>query len=168
MSNNSEGPANEEVGYGRPPKSGQFKKGQSGNPNGRPKKPDPAEIDLNAMLPSEVQVGGLAMDTREAELWRLVEQATKPKGPLKAIHYLIARFEEYGAMKAPKPKRKRIELPSMTEVPWAVQRVLLMQRNPPPWTPSQLKKAKAEYLESRSEGDRVYDKAAGNEEWLKT
>lgn len=28
---------NEEVGYGRPPRSRQFKKGQSGNPKGRPK-----------------------------------------------------------------------------------------------------------------------------------
>lgn len=26
-----------EVGYGRPPKSGQFRKGKSGNPKGRPK-----------------------------------------------------------------------------------------------------------------------------------
>ena len=27
----------DEVGYGKPPKSGQFKKGCSGNPKGRPK-----------------------------------------------------------------------------------------------------------------------------------
>ena len=27
-----------EVGFGRPPKKSQFKKGQSGNPKGRPKK----------------------------------------------------------------------------------------------------------------------------------
>lgn len=28
-----------EIGYGKPPKSGQFEKGKSGNPSGRPKKP---------------------------------------------------------------------------------------------------------------------------------
>ena len=33
----SENEAQDEVGYGQPPKSGQFKKGQSGNQKGRPK-----------------------------------------------------------------------------------------------------------------------------------
>ena len=33
MSNNGD----YEIGYGKPPKSGQFKKGRSGNPKGRPK-----------------------------------------------------------------------------------------------------------------------------------
>lgn len=32
-----ERPADDAVGYGRPPKHSQFKKGQSGNPRGRPK-----------------------------------------------------------------------------------------------------------------------------------
>jgi Family of unknown function (DUF5681) len=32
-------PDDYEVGYGKPPKGGQFKKGVSGNPSGRPKKP---------------------------------------------------------------------------------------------------------------------------------
>ena len=39
----------DEVGYGRPPKKSQFKKGQSGNPKGRPKKTQPKapEIDFS-------------------------------------------------------------------------------------------------------------------------
>ena len=35
-----------EVGYGKPPKSGQFKPGQSGNPNGRPR----AKKDVRSIL----------------------------------------------------------------------------------------------------------------------
>lgn len=37
-----------EVGYGKPPKQGQFKKGQSGNPKGRPKKKNPVEVEMRA------------------------------------------------------------------------------------------------------------------------
>src|SRR5579862_1084694 len=39
-----------EVGYGKPPKSGQFQKGSSGNPKGRPKK----EPDFGAELVREL------------------------------------------------------------------------------------------------------------------
>src|SRR5271154_2936025 len=37
MSNN-DNPKDDKVGYGKPPESGKFKKGVSGNPSGRPKK----------------------------------------------------------------------------------------------------------------------------------
>ena len=37
--NNDKDTPDYEIGYGKPPKSGQFKKGASGNPSGRPKKP---------------------------------------------------------------------------------------------------------------------------------
>ncbi|PJK30840.1 hypothetical protein CVT23_04710 [Minwuia thermotolerans] len=36
-----------EVGFGKPPRSRRFKKGQSGNPRGRPKKPKPKPIQLS-------------------------------------------------------------------------------------------------------------------------
>ena len=39
------------IGYGHPPKEHQFKKGQSGNPHGRPKK----VIDHNAVLEEELR-----------------------------------------------------------------------------------------------------------------
>ena len=35
-----------DIGYGKPPKSNQFKKGQSGNPNGRPK----GSMNLQSMI----------------------------------------------------------------------------------------------------------------------
>lgn len=38
MSASSDDDPPEKVGYGKPPKSGQFRKGKSGNPNGRPRK----------------------------------------------------------------------------------------------------------------------------------
>ena len=42
-----------EVGYGKPPKDGQFKKGASGNPSGRPKKP--ADFDSALMRALDVR-----------------------------------------------------------------------------------------------------------------
>ena len=167
MSDKYRKPANEKVGYGRPPKSGQFNKGQSGNPKGRPKKADPSVVNLDALLQSEVQVGGQPMDTREAELWRVVESAIKPNGSLRAIKYLIAKFEKYGAMKPGERERKQLELPSTMDIPWAVQRILLTEKHlPPPWSKAQLREAKAEYVASRNEGDRIEDRIMGYEEWL--
>lgn len=48
--------SNYEVGYGRPPESGQFKPGQSGNPKGRPKKPKDIQAMVLGMMDSMVEV----------------------------------------------------------------------------------------------------------------
>src|SRR5436309_2621081 len=36
----SKPPSDDQVGYGKPPRESRFKKGQSGNPKGRPKRPE--------------------------------------------------------------------------------------------------------------------------------
>jgi hypothetical protein len=156
----------QEVGYGQPPTSSQFKKGQSGNPKGRPKKKDPSCIDLSAILTREVQVNGKQMDAREVELRQQVKKALDPKGSLKSLRHVIEMFEKHGAMKPPTPKRNRMELPSTKDFPWAVQEILLRQGLVYPWTQKQIKAAKASYLEGRNDGDQIYDKLAGHEEWL--
>ena len=52
---NKEGP-NYEVGYGKPPRHTRFKKGQSGNPKGRPNGSKNAATLLNEALHEEVVV----------------------------------------------------------------------------------------------------------------
>lgn len=157
-----------EVGYGQPPQSGRFKPGQSGNVKGRPKKPDPSVVDLDTILNNEVQVNGAPMDVREVELRQQIKKALDPKGSLKSMRHVINAFEKHGAMKPPDPKPHTIELPSVLDVPWAIQERLLRRGIPPPWSKKVLDAAKAVYLESRDDGDRRHDVAAGYEEWLIT
>ncbi|MEL7110445.1 MAG: DUF5681 domain-containing protein [Pseudomonadota bacterium] len=81
-----------EVGYGKPPKASQFKKGQSGNPMGRPKGARNFSTDVKEVLTKPVSVNeGNAqrtISTQMATLMRLREKALK--GDAKAIDRLLA------------------------------------------------------------------------------
>lgn len=54
--------ADDEIGYCKPPKSGQFKKGQSGNPKGRPPMKKPKAVDHPAAI-SQALVAALSNKT---------------------------------------------------------------------------------------------------------
>lgn len=67
-----------EVGYGRPPKETQFKKGQSGNPKGRPKGSRNFKTYVQQVLnkPVKLKDGGY-VPAQEATLLRMCEMALK-------------------------------------------------------------------------------------------
>ena len=79
-----------EVGYGKPPQHSQFKRGQSGNPHGRPKGAKGFDASLARELETKITVteGGArkSMSKAEAAAKRLVEKALK--GDMPALRYL--------------------------------------------------------------------------------
>ena len=70
-----------EVGYRKPPKKNQFKKGQSGNPKGRPKKSGShsalMEEELNQKITVKEGSKTMTMTKREAIVKQLVNKAIK-------------------------------------------------------------------------------------------
>ena len=79
-----------DVGYGKPPKNTQFKRGQSGNPRGRPKRTRNFKTDLQEELDAPVTIseGGQTktISRQQAIIKRTVEKALK--GDLRAAQML--------------------------------------------------------------------------------
>lgn len=86
------------TGYKQPPVGSQFKKGQSGNPKGRPKGTRNFRTDLKATLarPVKITEGGRSrsISTQEAGLERLREKALK--GDTRALDRMLALAERHG------------------------------------------------------------------------
>ena len=80
-----------EIGYGKPPKHGRFKKGRSGNPKGRPKGNRDFSTDLLETLRAPVQLTEKGrpktVSTQQAALLRLREKALS--GDARALDRLI-------------------------------------------------------------------------------
>jgi hypothetical protein len=107
------GDDDDEAGYGKPPKSGMFKKGQSGNPKGRPKGVKNFQTELCSVLRSKVTVTEAgkpkSVSTVEAALMRLREKALK--GDQRALEILLGYARESsGASDARSRERKLSKL----------------------------------------------------------
>lgn len=87
--------ADYEVGYGKPPKARQFKKGESGNPRGRP----PKSKNMNTLLDEELDRlitlrdgnGVRQISTREAIVKQMIQGALK--GDLRQLQFLFRHLE---------------------------------------------------------------------------
>jgi len=91
------------VGYARPPKEHQIKKGERQNPKGRPKSKKSSEIDISALLdePVKVMAGGKERDMSpfEASLRQQAKRALA--GHLPSIIKFVKICEEYGVIALP-------------------------------------------------------------------
>jgi len=80
-----------EVGYGKPPKSGQFKPGESGNPKGRKRKPKSVQAQTQKALSKKIRVneGGQSrlLSVQDVIIKSLVNKAAK--GDLKAASFVF-------------------------------------------------------------------------------
>jgi hypothetical protein len=87
-------PADEELGYGKPPRAHQFKPGRSGNPRGRPKGTKNEATILRDLLNRKINVreGGTSrkISILEAILLRFTEDALK--GNVKTAAFLFNRY----------------------------------------------------------------------------
>ncbi len=78
---------NYDVGYGRPPKHTQFKKGQSGNPKGRKKGARGLKTDLRAELNERIEITENGKTVKLTKQQLMVKQlaAKAIKGDVRAI-----------------------------------------------------------------------------------
>lgn len=94
-----------ETGYKKPPKLSQFKKGQSGNPYGRPKKREQEPVyDPSAILAEQVTVKSNGktkkLSALETGLRKKTQEAIKTSSPRKLLK-AIEMFDQAGLVKRP-------------------------------------------------------------------
>lgn len=87
----------EDTGYGKPPRDKRFKKGQSGNPKGRPKGRRNFSTDVKDTLEAPVQLKEKGrrktVSTQQAALLRLREKALS--GDARALNLLLELARNY-------------------------------------------------------------------------
>ena len=126
-----------EVGYRKPPKDRQFKRGQSGNPKGRPKEAKAGPTNVAEILGEPLTVTTAGTTQRmlpfEVGVRQLVKRALNKNG-LKAILAVVRLCETYGII-APLPLPERgggvLVVPKVWD--WDEWMRMFEEHGPPPW-----------------------------------
>jgi hypothetical protein len=106
---------NYEVGYGKPPKSGQFKKGASGNPSGRPKKAldvgSQVARELNSKLTINENGKRKVITKLEALAKQLVNKGISGNSPAARI---VLTLHQQALEKAPDEHQRALDYANLT------------------------------------------------------
>jgi hypothetical protein len=98
-----------EVGYRKPPKAHRFKKGQSGNPRGKTKKPqiDDVRIVVDEVLdePTRMRVGDQVRNVSKLEAMIGAQKMKALQGNPKAFKALLKLAQKANMFSKAKPKR---------------------------------------------------------------
>ncbi|SHG22225.1 hypothetical protein SAMN02745157_3712 [Kaistia soli DSM 19436] len=160
-----------DVGYRRPPPRTRFKKGQSGNPGGRPRKKGPAVTDMAALLdaPVKLRQGGRAKTVamKEAQLRAMLKKAMT--GDLEAVAYCLQQFDAHGAIAMPELEQGGvIHIPKTMPIGMGTLLVQFFGRpkektatGVPIWSADQIAIARERYLASVSDDERNDDLRRG-------
>ena len=120
-----------EIGYGKPPKSGQFKKGASGNPSGRPKKPAGFLSALLREANSEVPINENGRPKKVKKIEIVAKQvmnkaATGNIQSQRLLFKLLQQAEEKAVEQSPSNKRSLYGLPpeqlTDEELEWVIRK----------------------------------------------
>ena len=159
----SDQPKREEAtGYKRPPKSGQFKKGESGNPGGRRRKNGPIKVDVESILQElfSVKVAGQirTMPAKEVEIRQILKKAIEKKD-FRSIAYLLELFEKHGCIAEPKNRTSGV-----ITLPYNIPRrmaLLILERYgfPENWTKRQIAWGRKQYEATMTEQERQFEAA---------
>jgi|SRR6056297_304883 len=118
MSTHDDDDRDYEVGYGRPPKSTRFKKGQSGNPNGRPKGAQGITASLKKELLSQIWVteGQQTKRISKAEAAAKRVMAKALSGDLKVLLKLIEIDPQLFGAEAAEAAEDRAKMPEPVDL----------------------------------------------------
>jgi len=115
----SEPPSDDQVGYRKPPRHSRFKKGQSGNPRGRPKGSESAARLTRRILDEKIVIRENGkrrrITRREAMLKQLANKGVM--GDLRSIREVL-NLDAAGAEVETRAKLLRIELVPVQPVPY--------------------------------------------------
>src|SRR5882757_10680505 len=114
----SEPPSDDQVGYRKPPRHSRFRKGQSGNPRGRPKGSQSAARLARSILNEKIVIRENGerrwITRREAMLKQLANKGIM--GDLRSIREVL-NLDAAGAEAEKQPPVRRIELVPVKPVP---------------------------------------------------